>query len=149
MKKLILLMLISGTAMADKSDVNSLAEILYFEARGAGDSELTDVANLALNLADKEQKNIRKTMKIRGKFDHIRYKWKIDKRNNKEWENVVKFTKSFLSKPRHDTTKGATLFHNVHVHPKLDYDKLIKTKTTKYHHYYKEKQSGSNKHNHV
>jgi hypothetical protein len=142
-------MLISGTAMADKSDVNSLAEILYFEARGAGESELTDVANLALNLAEKERKNMSKTMKIRGKFDHIKFKWKIEKHNNKEWDNVVKFTKIFLSKPRHDTTKGATLFHNVHVHPKLDYSKLIKTKTTKYHHYYKEKPRGTNKRNNV
>jgi hypothetical protein len=149
MKKFILLMLISGTALADKSDVNSLAEILYFEARGAGEAELTDVANLALNLSDKEQKNIKGTMKIRGKFDHIRFKWKISKKDNKEWDNMLKFAKIFLSKPRSDTTHGATLFHNVKVHPKLDYSKLIRTKTTKYHHYYKEKSRGTNKRNNV
>lgn len=139
MKKFILLMLISGAVLAD-SETTCLAEIIYHEARGAGDKERTNVANLAINLAKRNHKTVCSTMRIKNKFDHVRLRFKPIDKSRDEWKDVKHFTDQFVSKPRVDTTNGATLFHNVKVHPSWDYKKLQRTVSTKYHHYYRERE---------
>jgi len=88
--------------------VNTVASVVYAEARGETDYGMRGVVHVILNRAKKEQQPACQVVKRRGQFAKGLYR-----PDDPNWQ----LAKTLVKNPGKDFTGGATYFHNRSVKP--------------------------------
>lgn len=88
--------------------VNTVASVVYAEARGETEKGLRAVAHVILNRAEEQNKPICQVARQRGQFAKGLYRPK-----DPNWQ----LAKKLILNPGRDITNGATYFHNQRVRP--------------------------------
>lgn len=110
-------------------DLNCVAETIYYEARGEGETGMRAVAHVIYNRAKKSGQRPCTVVNKPNQFA-TRKGRKI--RNKRLWDKALIIARN----PGRDITNGATYFHNYSVRPGWSYHKKI-TYRWKNHIFYK------------
>ncbi len=123
--------LFSTTASASKNQIDCLAKVMYFEARGGSDKDRLNVAHTVLNRTQHNKFPDSVCTVIADRKHVIQFPWYYNKpivRDYKTYEELrnlaTRVYRTHVTGTRYDPTRGSLFFHAKTINPKWNYKRL-------------------------